>query len=54
MTFDQWVNSLVPEDRAAVTGLRDQLGSINSNLDSRNQAVDKLITNFPNVMKQLL
>lgn len=49
--FDSWLASLNPEDKQAVQGLYNQLSEVQTNTNMRNQAVQQLTADFPNIMQ---
>ena len=50
--FDEFYGSLSPEDKKLVDGVTGQLQTIQSNTNLRNQAVEKVVADFPNLAKQ--
>lgn len=52
--YNQMLSQLSPEDADAVKGLHQQLTNIQNTTDLRNQAVDKIINDFPNIAQQAL
>lgn len=52
--FPQWLESLDGKDKQAVLGLSDTLKSVQSNTNLRNTAVQNLVNDFPNYMKQAI
>lgn len=48
--YNKWFNNLNESDRSAIQGLETQLTQIQTNTDLRNQAVQKLSDDFPNLM----
>lgn len=54
---DKWNDykaSLTPSEQESIKGLSTQLNEISSNTDMRNQAVSKLVTDFPNFMQSMI
>lgn len=50
--FQKFYDSLSPQDKGLVDGVRKQLTSIQSNTNLRNQAVQQVVQDFPNIAKQ--
>jgi hypothetical protein len=48
--YNKWFNGLSSSDQSAIKGLHDQLTQVQTNTDMRNQAVQKLTNDFPNIM----
>jgi hypothetical protein len=52
VSYDQWKGELSDEDRQYVQNLEDQMNSIQSDMEVRNTGVQKMIDDFPNIMRQ--
>lgn len=52
--FKQYYKSLPAADQSAIDSVKNQLTQVQSNTDLRNQAVQKLIDDFPNIAAQTL
>lgn len=50
--FDAWFNGLTPDQQAAVKGVTNQLTQIQQNTDLRNQAVQKVVNDYPNLVQK--
>jgi hypothetical protein len=48
--YGKWFSNLNPADQDAIRGLHDQLTQVQQNTDLRNQAVQNLANDFPNLM----
>lgn len=51
--YSQWFNGLNAEDQQSVKDLENQLTELQSNTELRNQAVQKVTADFPNVVSQV-
>lgn len=49
-SIDSYLNQLDPSDRQAVVGIRNQIQQIQSNTSLRNQTVQNLVNDYPNIM----
>lgn len=48
--WSAYLNGLNPDERAAIYNVRDQLTQIQKNTDLRNQTIQNLVNDFPNVV----
>lgn len=51
--WNAYYENLNPDEKAAIDGVRKQLNDIQSNTELRNQAVKKLVDDYPNVVAQI-
>lgn len=51
--YSSWFQGLSQEDQAQVKALEDNLTSLQGDLDKRNQAVQQVLNDYPNVMAQV-
>jgi hypothetical protein len=51
MDYNEWKGQFAAEDQAEINRLEEELKTVQTNLEVRNQAVSKLIDDFPNVMR---
>lgn len=49
-SYDEWFKSLSPDDQKAIDGVTNSLTQIQGNTDLRNQAVQKVVQDFPNIV----